>query len=145
MHLGSLRLVCKPYSHFPKRSQTHYDYTSLLLLQNQTKSTVYHDTGTKTSQFCPQHCYFSQFVIPSPTLLIQEILPFPSGVRLVVAEGLLQLTNGLSTCRIQLQINVLSWKDENTNKSNQINHNQKNPNPWQPRRKLIVVAFICRM
>jgi len=71
--------------------------------------------------------------------MIQEILPFPSCVRLMVAEGLLQLTAGLSTCRIQLQINVLGWVDKNTNKP------QPKKNPWHLRRKLIFITFICRM
>lgn len=62
--------------------------------------------------------------MPFPSFIIQEILPFPSPVRLMGAEGLLKLTNVLSTCRMQLQINVLGWVDKNTNKSN---HNQKKP------------------
>lgn len=40
------------------------------------------------------------------------------------AEGLLQLTYGLRTCTIQLEISVLGWVDKYTNKSN---HNQKTP------------------
>lgn len=135
--MGPIRFASRAYSHLPRSSHSQYNYISPVLLQNQIKPTVYHKTGSKNMTVCPQHCYFSQFDIPSPSLLIQEILPFPSEVKLVVAEGLLQLTNGLSMSgysfrsmfsagRIKIQINQTT-------------------NPWQPRRKLIVIIFFCRM